>query len=443
MERTVLTPGELDIELRRDKENTEKVEQMYAGLVVPSYVHGYSLAVQYMVEWFEQKFDKDYFRGGIYVDGKHILDDYKKYSKNVVVGQNPRARVAPQIEFDFDRDFVDMYAATPDTIVRRSNYNKSFFRDTERKSYIGMNLEQLRVNFQFKVRLNTRAKQLDCYNMMKMNFKVGATQSEDISANFHVPIEILLNVAERAGFDIDRENKTIDNPIGFLEYLNKHSDLPFLFKMRAINQRPDYFIRLTGLYTHIAVKDKLQVDDGERDGKLDMNFHVEMLATLSIPVPAFYIFYSGGDLTVKIPLKEHKEGMVGIYTLFGYDVPKVDEHGWYQAAVTEYETDDYETEIDVSQIFSGDNSLTRAINNDLARGVSPNHFVNIKVFRGRDPMVYDFNFDWKHKVIHLKDGEKSQKLFIVVYMDRTYVNDIEIASQNLYATRIESVPNSK
>lgn len=438
IDREVLTPGELFVELRRDGENTEKVEQLYAGLTVPSYVHGYSLAIEYMVNWFESKFDKDYFKGGIYVDGKHILDDYKRYSRNVVVGQNPRARVAPQVEFDFDRDFVDLYAATPDTLVRRSNYNKSFFRDYERQSYLGMDMEQLRINFNFKVRLNTRAKQLDCYNMMKMNFKVGATQFEDISADFHIPIEILLNVAERAAFDIDRENKTIDNPIGFLNYLNQYSDLPFLFKMRAINQKPEYFIRLTGLYTHIAIRDKLQLDDGERDGKLDTNFHVEMTATLSIPVPAFYIFYAGGDLTVKIPLKEHTDGMIGVYTLYGYDVPKVDKHGWYQVAVTEYVTDDGEEEIDLTPIFSGDNPLNRAVECDMVRGVSPKHFVNVMIFRGRDPMVYGGEFDWKTKIYHLSQGEPSQKLFIAVYMDRKYVNDIEIASRNLEASRIES-----
>ena len=36
----------------------EKIEKLYGDLSLPSYVHGYSLAIEYMYKWFESKFPK-------------------------------------------------------------------------------------------------------------------------------------------------------------------------------------------------------------------------------------------------------------------------------------------------------------------------------------------------------------------------------------------------
>ena len=53
----------------------EYAKKLYARLALPSYVHGYSLAIEYMTKWFEDGFDKDYLKS-IYIDGKHVIDDY-------------------------------------------------------------------------------------------------------------------------------------------------------------------------------------------------------------------------------------------------------------------------------------------------------------------------------------------------------------------------------
>ena len=100
-----------------DKYGIERIKKLNGNLALPSYVHGYSLAIQYMYEWFKSKFDKDFFRGGIYIDGKNVLDDYNRlneYSmRNIVKGQNPRARMAPTVQYDYDREGLDLYQAPP------------------------------------------------------------------------------------------------------------------------------------------------------------------------------------------------------------------------------------------------------------------------------------------------------------------------------------------
>ena len=56
---------------------------------------------------------------------------------------------------------------------------------------------------------------------------------------------------------------------------------------------------------HIKTKDKLQKDDGERDGKLDFNFHVEMDAELTMLVPHFYALYDEEDVIMQKILTVH------------------------------------------------------------------------------------------------------------------------------------------
>lgn len=435
MDREVVSPEEIiSTIVKKDNNPGEKINKLYAAITLPSYVHGYSLAIQYMTQWFESKFDREYFKGGIYVDGKHVLDDYKKFSKNIVKGLNPRARIVPTIEYDYDRETVDNYLAPPEIYLRKSKYNESFFRDYDRDIFLGLDMKALRMNFSFKVRVSTRSQQLDIYNRMEKSFRIGATQSEDISADFHIPKSIILNIADRAGFEI--KNGEVVDIVDFLEYLNKHSDLPFLFKIRAINQKLEFFIRLNGLYTHISTKDKLQLDDGERDGKLDFNFHIEMNATLTIPIPHFYSYYSASDITTVIETKE-KDDAVAIYSVNVFDIPKVDENGWAQAAITEYVTEEGDTEMDLSSIFTGDNILAQAINHDLNRGISPYKFINIKVYRGADvAKACNIKMDWNSKIAYFEQPENEDRLSIVVYYDRNYINTLDIELNKYNQNRI-------
>ena len=217
----------------------EKVKDLKGNLALPSYVHGYSLAIQFMYDWFMSKFDKDFFIGGMYIDGKNVLDDYKRLNdyarRNIVKGQNPRAKMSPSIQYDYDREGVDLYQAPPQVYLRRSSYQDAFFKDYDRNMFLGFMPRALRMDVNYRVRLNSRSQQLDTFNRMELYFRNGATQSENISVDFHIPMYIILNIADQAGFEI--KNGCVVDILDFIHYLNSHSDLPFLFKLRAINQR--------------------------------------------------------------------------------------------------------------------------------------------------------------------------------------------------------------
>jgi hypothetical protein len=417
----------------------ERIKKLHGNLALPSYVHGYSLAIEYMYNWFKSKFDKDFFRGGIYIDGKNVLDDYKRLNeyamKNIIKGQNPRARMEPRVQFDYDREGIDLYQAPAEVYLRRSKFEDSFFKDYDRDLFLGIKFRTLRMDVAYKVRLNSRSQQLDTYNRMELYFRNGATQYEYISVDFHVPKYIMLNIANKAGFEI--KNGEITDIIEFTQYLNRHSDIPFLFKLRAINQHQEFFIRVNNLYTHILVNDKLQLDDGERDGKLDFNFHVEMTAQLDIPIPHYYSFYSSEELTSGVKIQEANEGCVAVYSINIIDIPKVDEHGWMQCAVTDYQTDEGDKSIDISPIFSGSSTLTKAITQDLTVGISPSKYINIKVYRDDDiAKEVVFKMDWKNMKIIFRNPEPEEILHIAIYYDREYINNLEIEMNKYNDSRV-------
>lgn len=441
MPRKIVTSDSIEkvVQLPENKYGFDRVKNLHGNLALPSYVHGYSLAIEYMYNWFRSKFPKDFFRGGIYIDGKNVLDDYSRLNdynmKNIVKGQNPRARMAPVVEYDYDRDGIDLYTAPPEIYLKRSSFQDAFFKDYDRDMFLGFVPRGLRMNVGYKVRLNSRSQQLDTFNKMELDFRNGATQYEYISVDFHVPKYIMLDIAKRAGFKV--VNNDVVDVIEFVQYLNAHSDLPFLFKLRAINMKSEYFIRINNLYTHIAVKDKLQLDDGERDGKLDFNFHIEMNAVLDIPIPHYYAYYCAEEILGDVAVQESHEGCVAVYSINIYDIPKIDEHGWAQGALTDYQTDKGDSYIDIAPIFGGDNPLSRAINHDLTKGVSPSKFINIKLFRDDDvAKEVGFTMDWSKMRINFNQPENEEIIHIAIYYDREYINELEIENGRLNESRI-------
>ena len=78
MEREIIDPKDMDFIISTQTNHTiaeENVKKLYSNLALPSYVHGYSLAIEYFTHWFESKFNKGFLKS-VYIDGKHVLDDY-------------------------------------------------------------------------------------------------------------------------------------------------------------------------------------------------------------------------------------------------------------------------------------------------------------------------------------------------------------------------------
>lgn len=405
--------------------------KLYRSLALPSYVHGYSLAIEFMKSWFVSNFKKDYFKT-IHVNGKHVLDDWKHFNNYNIKREKPMLAIVPSVEFDFDRDQIDLYMADQNMLLKRSNFQQSFVKDYDTMTFLYMQMRALKMNFSFKIRVNSRAEQLDLFNRMELWFRIGVTQHKRVSADFHIPYDIMCNIAESVGFTLVDNKIAEKDIIDFLSYINKYSDLPIIYKMRAINQKPEFFVRVKDLYTHIACRDKLQMDDGEREGKLDTNFHVEMQCTLTIPIPHFFVYFNQNSLAHTIEVSENTNNSIGVYSINNFEIQPQNELGWGQIAVTGYLCDEGEKIIDLSPILKGEGNLCKVLAYTIKNGISPSTFIDIKVYCSDDKAkLVPIHMDYKTSILYFEKEMGNEAIDIAIYADKEYINNtINIIERN-------------
>lgn len=438
------TPKEKWAELFPDY--TDYVPKLYKAMQLPSYVHGYSLAIEYMRDWFLKKFPPNFFKT-VYINGSHILDNWKNWNNYNIKREKPMLAIVPTLNYEWDRENLDMYMGDAEMILHQSSYDESFFKDYYNMSFLYLRLREMEMNFNFKIRVESKAQQLDLFNKMELWFRVGSTLQDNISADFHIPTDILVQMAKDAKFEIDEQTQLPKDIYAFINYMNLHSSAPIVFKMRAINQKPAFFIRARNLFTHIAIRDKISLDDGEREGKLETNYHLELQVRLRMPIPHFYAYMSEIPKTTTISIGETKPAL-GIYTINNYNIKPENQLGWPSILVTSYFAEPGETEIDISSLFeSKEWPVSKVLYNDLSLGVSPQGFLDVNVFHNNGSLMTqrlaNFHLDFKNMKIIL-DEEVVEKINydIAIYADMQYVNS-RLATIEIYDQRVQSDQTDK
>lgn len=418
--------------------------KLYRKLALPSYVHGYSLAIQYMRDWFKSKFPKNYFKT-IYINGKHVLSDWKQFNNYNIKREKPMLSIVPTVDFDYDRERLDLYQGDTTLFLRTSNYEQSFFRDYENKQFLYVRPRALKMNFGFRVRLNTRSEQLDQYNRMELAFRIGSTQHSRCSVDFHIPDECIIALAKNVGFDLVLNADNVlclqkGDICELVNYLNKHSDLPIIYKYRGINQKPGFFMRMDNLYTHISCLDKLQMNDGDQVGKLYDNFDIEMTAILTIPVPHFFVLFDQEYKNTKMEIHDNADEYMSLYTINPFQIPPTNENGWNQFALTSYMTDKDESFIDVTSILEGGGNITKVLDYTIKSGISPRLFMDIRVYleaADDESKEVPIEIDYEKKYIYIQQPYHEEKVLeLAFYVDMKYVNDTIINMENL-------IPNNR
>jgi hypothetical protein len=333
----------------------------------------------------------------------------------------PALAIIPTINFEYDRNNQDTYMGGKELLIGKFNNNKSFFRDYEKNIFLGLNLRELEVGFYYRVRVSTRAQQIDLYRHMELAFKIGFTQYEYIQVDFHIPMELMLNIANHAGFLI--EDNKIKDIVGFVNYMNSYSEFPITYKLRTINGKNEFFIRVPNVYVHIACLDKLSADDGEVEGVGTNNFNIDMQAVLRIMVPHYYVYKSAQKITKYIPTSE-LDSTIGIYTFKVFDIPETNERKWAKYITTAYEldyTEQINIPIDISVLFKDD--LKKIINDHLNIGISPSSFIDIRLYNYSENSPC--TIDWINMILTVPEFI-SGRIHIVIYMDMKYYNELKL-----------------
>ena len=421
---------------------------LYRSICVPSTTQAYSLCVEFMKRWFLSKFPQDTFKS-VYVEGKNIYDDFRSLDKTALLKrQKPALTITPNISWDFNNDNVDSYPYGMDLYVQTGKFKESFFSYPPNNSYMGIGMETILMPFNFRIKLETRAQQLDMYKFIKMACRVGFTCGEDVDLDFHLPYALMIQIAKDNGFqtqskklseDKEEYEETICNVPEFLRWLNKYSSLPFLYKFRTLNGKNEFFLKMRNMYVHIR-PENLSADDGEREGQLSNNFTIEMSAEVRFPAPKMYAYYSDHShklQSVYGAWYQPNGPVTSCYTFKGAIIPDLNRYKWPLFMSTTYEEDDENKlykplEIDLTELLEGD--IGSCIVDCLSKSISPAIFCELVFYNGGE--YINGKMDWETLTFTSTNPIRSLGTYIGVYVDNNFVADYLLKDNKRYETRI-------
>ena len=431
--------------LNIDEFRARNSKTLYRSICVPSSTQSYSLCIEFMKRWFLSKFPENTFKS-IYVEGKNIYDDYRTLDKTALLKRDkPALTITPDLNWDFNNENIDTYPYGMDLYTQTGRLKQSFFSYPQNNSYLGIGMETILMNFNYKIKLETRAQQLDMYKFIKLACRVGFTCGEDVDLDFHVPYALMLQLARDNGFATStksingEEVEVILDVPTFLRWINRYSTIPFLYKFRALNGRNEFFIKMRNMYVHIRPGD-LSADNGEREGQLTNNFMIELSAEVRFPVPKMYAYYSDNShklQTIYGAWYQPNDIITACYTFKGSIIKDENNYGWPLLLSTTYEEDDDSKlndnlVIELNDLLEGD--IGECIQDCLGKSISPSIFCQFVFYNGGE--YIDGKIDWENRVFTSSNPVRSLATYIGIYVDNNFVNNYILRNNERSSTRI-------
>lgn len=414
--------------------NIPPKKYLISNIMLPSQYPAYSICVEVMKDWFLSKFKDDFFNS-IYVDGRHSFYEFRKFSEmNDQIGRaNPVAAIFPVINQENNRDWIDSSPEMP-MMMRRSRMEGVFFSDLDKRTHLQIMFKTITMNFVFKVRVDTRAQQLDLYEFIKIKHRAGFSESKTLSLDIHVPKQIIMQIAYDAGYEI--KNEKIVDAMGLLNYLNSHSYLPFLYKMRYDNGNNEFFVKVPNCMLHLKTEMPSR-DDGERKGSLTDNYTIDFSAEVEMTAPYMYGYYSQTPQSYMLGDNIITDTSFVVMQSVMTIVPERDENKWKLYTKTEYLVDeedlDHPIEIDFSELFDG-SDMEKIINYTKDIAVNPYVFINFKIFN--DAVEQPYEMDWSTLKCKILKRVENVEFVIGIYCDMSYINETMINLEKMYSGRV-------
>lgn len=404
--------------------------QLRSQIVLPSQYSSYAICVEFAKRWFLEKFPEHFFNS-VFVEGSHSFDEFRKFSDiNAQLRRsNPLCAIVPEIDMAHNRQWID---TTPEfnLMLRRAKFEGSFLHDVRdnRGLHLQIHFKTVLMTFTFKIRVDTKAEQLDMMEYIKMYHRAGMSGNQDIDLDVHVPRQIISQIA------FDNNIKMYDNgvpvdSIEMLKYLNSHSVIPFLYKLRCATGNNEYFIKVPNCSVHWKTE-LPTADGGERQDTITTNYEIDMTGEFEMTAPYCYTYYSEKDQNYlgnhPLASKDNKNSYICIMKSALTIIPPENEKHWKLLTdePIHYEIDesDLNTEVDIdfSEQFA-DTDLLRLIKHSLDIKLSPYLFMEFKVFNDTEEVGY--SMDWDKMIMHINSKANNQVFIIGIYCDNEYIND--------------------
>lgn len=408
--------------------NTTIERQLNKNITVAPLHQSYALCIEYMKHWFLKKFDKDFF-SWVHIDGSHVFGDIMKYNRQEIMSHNSDDRVSltiiPTIDDDYNRDRLDQNLFGIDQFINTTKIDKSFFQDPINHRYIMMNMDMMLLNFTYKLKVPSRAMQLDVQKYMKLAFRTNLSESQDVDLDYVMPYPMMLFIAKDLGFEV--KNDRICEPVKFLTYLNSRSYIPITYKRSNVNAREEYFVRVDHLPVRLLIKDVTK-DDGNRYGHLSDDFGIEMQVEVRFPSMQLYIYFTKQELTeVKFGKEAYNIDNTLMMSLHYYDDPPViNDKGWKLTINAQWEEEKPgNINIDLNELFDGE--LSQISNYLISKFISPSVFIDIQIYSA-GMKLQDVNIDWGNMKLSAKNPNDKLVSTLAIYIDLEYLNSIRVKS---------------
>ena len=267
-----------------------------------------------------------------------------------------------------------------------------------------------------------------------MAYKIGATSGYYTDMDVHVPYDMLFDLAEKVGFEVDYDNKLIKEPFKFLAYLNRHSEVPFIYKLRNMNSKCEFFLRASNMYVHLRVPD-INIDDGERQNQVSSNYYIEFSAEMRFPAPKIFCYFTMHQSEF---LRFNLDGESRTYMVNFSNIPATNEKAWDQFINVPYEEEDKSKPLTINfkEIFEKDINIMRVISACNKAYISPSVFLDFKIFNHGEEYLYDI--DWTNMSLTTRRPVEHTLSNFVVYVNKEFFNDSITTMDNAMKQRIKA-----
>lgn len=400
-----------------------------SSVMLPSQYNSYAVCTEFARDWFLDKFPANYFNS-IYMDGSKSFDQFRMFSKinEQIKRKNPLLAIIPTIDLTHNRNFIDTNMELTGHL-RRTRMEGTIFADKypTKGKYLAIQFKTILMNFTYRLRLDTKAEQLDMVEFIKYKHRAGMTETQYIPLQIHVPKKIIAQMAFDMGFELDDFSgpKDVTN---MLKYLNSHSIVPFLYKRRNATGNGEYFILIDNCTAHIKSELPNADENGERQDAETTNFTIDFSIEVEMTAPYCYTYYSQYDQNI-ISSEEFKSDETAIVLMKSVraELPPTNEAGWDQIVKTDYivENDDLQdyVHIEFAELFEGSEILD-IINYTKYISLSPSLFIDFIIFNNYS--FKDYEIDWDKNEIVLKEKCTHPEFIIGIYCNMEYVNNVRI-----------------
>lgn len=400
-----------------------------SSVTLPSQYNAYSICTEWAREWFLSKFPPKFFTN-VYIDGSKTFDQFRRFAQlnQQLKRTNPQLAIQPNINTEHSRDFIDRNMELTG-YLRRARFDGTFFSDNTNNSskHLAVQFKTILMTFNYKMRLDTKAQQLDMLEFIKYKHRAAFTESEYIPLDVHVPKKIINQIAFDNNMLSDDFNHIKDND-KMLKYLNTYSVIPFLYKKRNSTGTYEYFIRCDNCGVHVKSELPSGDEQGDRIEMENTNFIIDFQTEVEMLAPFCFVYYSERpqDIINSNDLINDETSIL-LMRAARADFPDCNEVGWNKIITTEYivEDDDLKNDnivININPLLDGE--IRDIVEYTKSIMLNPSLFMDFLVFNNTSYVKYKMDWDNNQMIIQSKCTHPGFN--IAVYIDMKYVNETRI-----------------